>query len=193
MLEVAYLRSDFSFGLVADNSSTTTPTFYKLTAMWSSQAGSLLLWVWLLSIFAGIALAVTRHRHREVVPYATAVLAGIATFFMALLVFKVSPFVRVANPPAEGAGLNPLLRHPSMMFHPPMLYSGYVAWSIPFAFAVGALVTRKLDAEWIAPPAASPWWPGPSWGSGSCSAPAGPTPSSAGAATGDGTRWRTRR
>ena len=149
VLEVAYLRSDFSFGLVVDNSSTTTPTFYKLTAMWSSQAGSLLLWVWLLSVFASIALAITRRRHREVVPYATAVLAGIATFFMALLVFKVSPFVRVANPPAEGAGLNPLLRHPSMMFHPPMLYSGYVAWSIPFAFAVGALVTRKLDAEWI--------------------------------------------
>jgi cytochrome c-type biogenesis protein CcmF len=149
VLEVAYLRSDFSFGLVVDNSSTTTPTFYKLTAMWSSQAGSLLLWVWLLSVFASIALAVTRRRHREVVPYATAVLAGIATFFMALLVFKVSPFVRVADPPAEGAGLNPLLRHPSMMFHPPMLYSGYVAWSIPFAFAVGALVTRKLDAEWI--------------------------------------------
>jgi cytochrome c-type biogenesis protein CcmF len=149
VLEVAYLRSDFSFGLVVDNSSTTTPTFYKLTAMWSSQAGSLLLWVWLLSIFASIALAVTRRRHREVVPYATAVLAGIATFFMALIVFKVSPFVRVADPPAQGAGLNPLLRHPSMMFHPPMLYSGYVAWSIPFAFAVGALVTRKLDAEWI--------------------------------------------
>jgi len=149
VLEAAYLRSDFSFGLVVDNSSTTTPTFYKLTAMWSSQAGSLLLWVWLLSIFASIALALTRHRHREVVPYATAVLGGIATFFMVLLVFEVSPFVRVADPPAEGAGLNPLLRHPSMMFHPPMLYSGYVAWSIPFAFAVGALVTRKLDAEWI--------------------------------------------
>ena len=68
---------------------------------------------------------------------------------MALLVFRVSPFVHVAHPPAEGAGLNPLLRHPSMMFHPPMLYSGYVAWSIPFAFAIGALVTRRLDAEWI--------------------------------------------
>ena len=124
VLEAAYLRSDFSFGLVVDNSSTTTPTFYKMTAMWSSQAGSLLLWVWLLSIFSALALAGTRNRHREIVPYATAVLAGIATFFMALLVFRVSPFVQVANPPAEGAGLNPLLRHPSMMFHPPMLYSG---------------------------------------------------------------------
>jgi len=149
VLEAAFMRSDFSFGLVVDNSSTTTPTFYKLTAMWSSQAGSLLLWVWVLSIFSSVALAATRNRHREIVPYATAVLAGVATFFMALLVFEVSPFTRVANPPAEGAGLNPLLRHPSMMFHPPMLYSGYVAWAIPFAFAVGALVTRRLDSEWI--------------------------------------------
>ena len=110
-----------------------------MTAMWSSQAGSLLLWVWLLSIFSALALAGTRNRHREIVPYATAVLAGIATFFMALLVFRVSPFVQVANPPAEGAGLNPLLRHPSMMFHPPMLYSGYVA---------GPSRSRSRSARW---------------------------------------------
>src|SRR6187551_2564435 len=115
VLETAYLRSDFSFGLVADNSSTTTPTFYKLTAMWSSQAGSLLLWVWVLALFSSAALFATRRRHREIVPYATAVLAGLATLFTFLLVFKVSPFVHIASPPAEGAGLNPLLRHPSMM------------------------------------------------------------------------------
>jgi cytochrome c-type biogenesis protein CcmF len=149
VLEVAFVRSDFSFGLVADNSSTTTPTFYKLTAMWSSQSGSLLLWVWVLSLFSTAALVVTRNRHREIAPYATAVLGAIAAFFCALLVFKVSPFTHISNPPAEGAGLNPLLRHPSMMFHPPMLYSGYVGFSIPFAFAIGALVTRRLDAEWI--------------------------------------------
>jgi cytochrome c-type biogenesis protein CcmF len=149
VLEAAFLGDDFSFGLVADNSSTTTPTFYKLTAMWSSQSGSLLLWVWVLSIFSTVALAATGRRHRELLPYAIAVLGGIATFFCALLVFKVSPFTSIANPPAEGAGLNPLLRHPSMMFHPPMLYSGYVGFSIPFAFAIGALAARRLDADWI--------------------------------------------
>jgi cytochrome c-type biogenesis protein CcmF len=149
LLESGFLRDDFSFGLVADNSSTTTPIFYKLTAMWSSQSGSLLLWVWVLSLFSATVLAATRRRHREIVPYATAVLGGIAAFFCALLVFKVSPFTSIANPPAEGAGLNPLLRHPSMMFHPPLLYSGYVGFSIPFAFAIGALVTRRLDADWI--------------------------------------------
>jgi cytochrome c-type biogenesis protein CcmF len=149
VLESAFLRSDFSFGLVADNSSTTTPTFYKLTAMWSSQSGSLLLWVWVLSLFSSAVLFATRRRLRELVPWATAVLSGLAVFFCALLVFKVSPFMQVANPPAEGAGLNPLLRHPSMMFHPPMLYSGYVGFAIPFAFAIGALATRRIDAEWI--------------------------------------------
>src|SRR5207247_6690620 len=84
VLEAACLRSDFSFGLVADNSSTTTPTFYRLTAMWSSQSGSLLLWVWVLSLFSTAALIATRKRHREILPYATAVLGGIATLFAAL-------------------------------------------------------------------------------------------------------------
>jgi cytochrome c-type biogenesis protein CcmF len=149
VLEAAFLSSDFSFGLVTDNSSTTTPTFYKLTAMWSSQSGSLLLWVWVLSLFSSAVLFATRRRLREVVPWATAVLGGLAAFFCALLVFKVSPFTSIASPPAEGAGLNPLLRHPSMMFHPPLLYSGYVGFAIPFAFAIGALAARRVDAEWI--------------------------------------------
>ena len=72
VLEAAFVRSDFSFGLVADNSSTTTPTFYKLTAMWSSQAGSLLLWAWVLSLASSAAIYLTQNRHREIVPYATA-------------------------------------------------------------------------------------------------------------------------
>ncbi|MGH2907529.1 MAG: heme lyase CcmF/NrfE family subunit [Solirubrobacterales bacterium] len=150
-LEIAYLSSDFHFYLVAQNSSTTTPTFYKVTAVWSSQAGSLLLWVTVLGLFASGALYATRNTHREVAPWATAVLGVIATFFLALMVFfpDANPF-RAANPvPIEGNGLSPLLRHPSMMFHPPMLYSGYVGFSIPFAFAIGALITRRVDASWI--------------------------------------------
>ncbi len=149
LLEAAFLRNDFSFQLVADHSSTTTPAFYKLTAMWSSQAGSLLLWAWVLSLASSAVLAFTRDRHREIVPYATAVLAGLGAFFVGLMLFDASPFVKLSPAPAEGAGLTPLLRHPSMMIHPPMLYSGYVFFSIPFAFAIGALVTRRLDAAWI--------------------------------------------
>src|SRR4051794_22097922 len=149
ILEAAYLRSDFSYSLVATNSSTDTPTFYKFTAIWSSQAGSLLLWVTLLSLFSSAVLRVTRNQQPEVVPYATAVLGVIASFFLVLTVFYASPFDTLAHPPAQGNGLNPLLRHPAMMFHPPMLYTGYVGFSVPFAFAVGALITRRTGMDWI--------------------------------------------
>jgi cytochrome c-type biogenesis protein CcmF len=149
ILEAAYQRSDFSFALVTQNSSTDTPTFYKFTAIWSSQAGSLLLWVMLLALFSSAVLRATRNQQREVVPYATAVLGVIASFFLVLVVFYASPFDTLASPPAEGNGLNPLLRHPAMMFHPPMLYTGYVGFSIPFAFAVGALITRRTGMDWI--------------------------------------------
>ena len=149
ILQAAFVRSDFSFELVATHSSTTTPLFYRLTAVWSSQEGSLLLWVLLLAFWSSAILFLTRRRLREVAPYATAVLLGFGAFFCALLVFLESPFTTLAAAPAEGAGLNPLLRHPSMMIHPPMLYSGYTLFAIPFAFAVGALVTRRLGAEWI--------------------------------------------
>ena len=150
ILELAFLRSDFSFATVASHSSTTTPTFYKAAAAWSSQEGSLLLWLWLLSLWSTLVLFGTRRQLRRVAPYATAVLLGFAAFFAALLVFKETPFGLLAAAPAEGAGLNPLLRHPSMMIHPPMLYSGYTLFTIPFAFAVGALITRQVGAaDWI--------------------------------------------
>jgi cytochrome c-type biogenesis protein CcmF len=156
VLELAFLRDDFSVALVADHSSTTTPTLYKLTAMWGSQAGSLLLWAWVLSIASAAVLFLTRYRHRELVPWATAVLAGLGAFFCGLMLAGIAfpaadsyPFERLSPAPAEGAGLNPLLRHPAMAIHPPMLYSGYVLFSIPFAFAIGALVARRLDASWI--------------------------------------------
>src|SRR5918992_2201796 len=115
VLEAAYLRSDFSFALVAQNSSTETPTFYKVTAMWSSQAGSLLLWVLLLSLFSSAVLRVTRRRHREIVPWATAVLGCVAAFFLFLMIAYASPFETLSPAPQEGSGLNPLLRHPAMM------------------------------------------------------------------------------
>ena len=151
VVESAFARSDFSFELVALHSSTTTPALYKLTALWGSQAGSLLLWAWVLSIAATAVLFATRHRHREVAPYATAVLGGLGVFFTGLMLFAdgANPFAQLDPAPAEGNGLNPLLRHPAMAIHPPMLYSGYVLFSIPFAFAIGALITRRLDASWI--------------------------------------------
>jgi cytochrome c-type biogenesis protein CcmF len=156
VLEAAFLGDDFSVELVADHSSTTTPVEYKVTAMWSSQAGSLLLWAWVLSIASSAVLFVTRRRHRELLPWATAVLGALGAFFIGLMLFGLVspgaesyPFARLDPAPAEGVGLNPLLRHPMMAIHPPMLYSGYVFFAIPFAFAIGALVARRLDASWI--------------------------------------------
>ncbi|MBM3668120.1 MAG: heme lyase CcmF/NrfE family subunit, partial [Actinobacteria bacterium] len=149
VLESAFLRDDFSFEVVADHSSTTTPTFYKLTAMWSSQEGSLLLWAWVLSLAASAVLYLTRNRHREIVPWATAVLMGVGAFFVGLMIFAAPPFSELKPAPAQGAGLTPLLRNPYMVIHPPMLYTGYVLLSIPFAFMIGALITRRLDASWI--------------------------------------------
>jgi cytochrome c-type biogenesis protein CcmF len=148
-LEVAFLRSDFSLRVVAEHSSTTTPGFYRGAAAWSAQEGSLLLWVWLLSLWSSLVLVLTHGRNWAVAAYAQAVLLGFALFFTLLLLFLANPFARLDPVPAQGLGLSPLLRHPSMMFHPPMLYSGYTLFTIPFAFAVGALVTRRLDAEWI--------------------------------------------
>jgi len=152
LIEIAFAGDDFSFKIVQQHSSIETPAFYKLAAMWSSQEGSLLLWAWVLSIASSLALYATRERLREIVPYATTVLAGVGCFFTGLMLFAggVNPFARTPSPvPLDGIGLNPLLQHPSMMIHPPMLYSGYVAFTIPFAFAIGALITRRLDAAWI--------------------------------------------
>jgi cytochrome c-type biogenesis protein CcmF len=193
ILEVAFLRSDFTFDVVASHSSTTTPAFYRATAVWSSQEGSLLLWLLSLSVFSALVLWRAHRRAREIAPYATAVLLGLAAFFAAMLVFLESPFTRLSPAPVEGAGLNPLLRHPSMMIHPPMLYGGYTLFAVPFAFAVGALITRRLDAAWIRltrPYALGAWF---LLGVGILLGARCRIRSSAGAATGRGTRSRTRR
>jgi cytochrome c-type biogenesis protein CcmF len=109
-----------------------------------------MLWLWLLSMWSSLVLFLTRRSLRRVAPYATAVLLGFAAFFASLLVFLETPFGLSAGVVTEGTGLNPLLRHPSMMIHPPMLYSGYTLFAIPFAFAIGALVTRQVGAaDWI--------------------------------------------
>ncbi|MFL5860814.1 MAG: heme lyase CcmF/NrfE family subunit [Solirubrobacteraceae bacterium] len=149
ILDVAFIRSDFSYTIVASGSSTTTPFFYRAAAIWSTQQGSLLLWVMLLAFWSSLALFITRRRVREIVPYAQALLFGMAVFFVGLNVLFANPFRTTPNPPLEGAGLDPLLRHTTMMVHPPMLYSGYTLLLVPFAFCIGALVTGRVGAEWI--------------------------------------------
>ena len=149
VLEIAFLRNDFAFKTVADTSSRTTPELYRAAAVWSSQEGSLLLWAWLLSLWSSLALFLTRGRMREVSAYATAILLGFGGFFVALMVIYATPFATTSPVPAEGVGLDPLLRFPTMAIHPPMLYSGYTLCTIPLAFGMGALLARRVDAEWL--------------------------------------------
>ena len=149
VLEIAFLTNDFAFDTVASTSSTTTPAFYRGAAVWSSQQGSLLLWAWLESLWSSLILFLTRKRLRDVTPYATAILLGFCGFFVSLMVFWAAPFDTTSPAPTDGAGLDPLLRHPSMIIHPPMLYSGYTLSIIPFAFGAAALIARRIDADWI--------------------------------------------
>jgi cytochrome c-type biogenesis protein CcmF len=149
VLEIAFLRNDFTFNTVADTSSRTTPAFYRAAAVWASQEGSLLLWAWLMSLWSSLALFLTRKRLRDIAAYATAIMLGFGGFFVSLMVFYANPFQTTRPAPPEGAGLDPLLRFPTMMIHPPMLYSGYTLCTIPLAFGMGALLARRVDADWI--------------------------------------------
>lgn len=145
----AFLTDDFSLRHVAEYTSSTLDWQYKLTAVWGSQAGSLLLWMWIFALFASAAVYFNRALNRELMPVVVAVLMGIAVFFLVLLSFVTSPFEALAVVPDEGRGLNPQLQNFYMQIHPPMLYFGYVGLAIPFAFAMAALVTRRLDTAWI--------------------------------------------
>ncbi len=150
VLEIAFVGNDFAFNAVADTSSRSTPLLYRLAALWSSQEGSLLLWAWLLSLWSSLVLFLTRKRLQEVASYATAILLGFGGFFVSLMIFYAEPFATSNPVPSEGEGLDPLLRFPTMMIHPPMLYSGYTLCTVPLAFAMGALIARRVDGEWIA-------------------------------------------
>ncbi|HEV8509242.1 MAG TPA: cytochrome c biogenesis protein CcsA, partial [Gemmatimonadales bacterium] len=148
-LEIAIFRHDFSLKYVADRTSRNLPTFYLWSALYSGQEGSLLFWATVLSMFAALTQLLTGRRHRIYLPYVGAVTSLVTTFFVSVLLFAANPFQRVAFPPLDGAGMNPQLQNPGMVFHPPMLYLGYISITIPFAFAIGALLSKKLDTDWL--------------------------------------------
>jgi cytochrome c-type biogenesis protein CcmF len=145
----ALLQSDFSLEYVASYTSTTLPTFYKITALWGGQQGSLLLWTLLLSVFTAIVAFQNRHRNREIAPWVLIVMAGVAVFFLGMLNFVTRPFDALIPAAAQGRDLNPLLQNYWMAIHPPSLYTGYVSTTVPFAFGCAALITRRLDDNWI--------------------------------------------
>src|SRR5688572_7259994 len=144
----ALATRDFSLEYVARSTSRELPLGYTLAAFWSGQAGSLLLWLLVLTGVGSAALALNRRLVRDVLPWTVPVLAAVATFFALLLVFIASPFAMQAAP-ADGNGLNPSLQNPYMLAHPPLLYLGYVGLTIPFAFAMAALASRVTDERWI--------------------------------------------
>lgn len=149
MLVYAFVTRDFSLRYVASYSSRTLPLAYTISALWAGQAGSLLLWAWLLSLFSVIVIWQNREKNRELLPNTLGVLSITTFFFFGLMVFATSPFELLPNPVTDGNGLNPMLQNFGMILHPPTLFLGYVGFTVPFAFAVAALLKNSLDAQWI--------------------------------------------
>ena len=141
--------NDFSITYIMEHSNRALPGAYKFSALWSGQEGSLLLWAWLLGIY-GFVLRLTHKTDVKLYAYAGTIMAGIQVFFLAVLCFAAPPFALYTGQiPDDGNGLNPLLQYPEMVIHPPMLYLGYVGFSVPFAFALGALMMRYPGEKWI--------------------------------------------
>ena len=145
----AFITNDFSVRFVWENSSTDLPLFYKISAFWGGMDGSLLFWDLVLASFSAIVAYGYQRTNREIVPYVIATLSVVHVFLLLLLTTYSNPLATQAPVPPEGRGLNPLLQHPAMAMHPPLLYLGYIGFSIPFAFAIGSLIRGKLDNAWV--------------------------------------------
>jgi cytochrome c-type biogenesis protein CcmF len=145
----ALTTHDFNIQYVARVSNRAMPMLYTMAALWGGQEGSLLLWLWLLVLYSALVVKQNQYRNREFIPYAIPTLMVTAILFLSLLVFSEDPFHRLPQTPLDGQGLNPLLQNPLMVIHPPNLYLGFVGYAVPFAFAIGALVSGRLDSQWI--------------------------------------------
>ena len=149
-LAYAFVTHDFRIRYVAAHSDRSMPTVYLLTALWGGQDGSLLWWMFLLSVYTGACVKWLGNRYVELQPYIIATLMGTILFFCVLMAFAANPFSEgVGGAVADGQGMNPLLQNFYMIIHPPSLYTGFVGCTVPFAFAIAALVTGRLDHEWI--------------------------------------------
>jgi len=154
LLVYSLIAGDFRLAYVAEHSNKSMDVPYKFASWWGGQEGSLLLWAWLLSTYTGVLVFQNRRKFREMMPYVTAVLMATETFFLILISFVEPPFkVLMAGKgivdAGDGQGLNPLLQYWTMVIHPPMLYLGYVGFAVPFAFAIGSLITKQPGDAWI--------------------------------------------
>src|SRR5213082_2344034 len=149
-LEWALFQHDFNVEYVAAYTSRNLPIFYTWSALYAGQKGSLLFWATVLSVFGSLALVLTPRRHAELLPTVAGVVSLVASFFISVMLFgHANPFQRLPYTPLDGSGLNPQLQNPGMVFHPPMLYLGYISITIPFAFAIAALLSKRLDVDWL--------------------------------------------
>jgi cytochrome c-type biogenesis protein CcmF len=154
LLIYSLLTGDFRLAYVAAHTDSSMKTIYKFTAWWGGQQGSLLLWSWLLSTYSAVVVFMNRRKFRDMMPWVTSVLMVTETFFLSLIAFVLSPFAilqagRGNTVEGVGQGLNPLLQYWTMVIHPPMLYLGYVGFTVPFAFAIGSLITKQPGDAWI--------------------------------------------
>jgi len=148
-LIASFLTHDFGVSYVQQQSNLAMPWYFILAAFYGGQEGSLLYWALMLAIFSAVFIFTSRRAPAALVPYVVATLMGIETFFLIVLTIVSNPFVRLPVTPPDGRGLNPLLMDPGMLVHPPMLLMGYMSFSVPFAFAVAAMLTGKLDSDWL--------------------------------------------
>ncbi len=148
-LEYALITSDFSIRYVAFNSSRNYPIWYRIAGLWGALEGSLLLWAWMQAVLTAQVVIMYRRKHRDFIPCVSAVLMGISAFFVLVMLVPANPFEQHFPVPTEGRGLNPLLEDTSMLVHPLLLYSGYVGFTVPYAFAMAALITGRLREEWL--------------------------------------------
>ena len=148
LLAYAFLTFDFSVRYVAHQTTLSTPFYYRVTAVWGALEGSILLWAWMLTLYT--LIVVLRHRgERDLYPWALSVMLGIIAFFLLVMTLPAPPFERLTPVPADGRGLNPLLEDTGMITHPVALYLGFTGFTVPFAFAMAALVTGRVGDAWI--------------------------------------------
>src|SRR5512132_2216973 len=146
----AFVTNNYAIKYVQHYSDSAQPLAYKIASYWGGLDGSIMFWVFLLGVFGAIAVYTNRERHRELIPYVVATIATVERFFIFLMVVHNNPFsTYLMQVPAEGKGLNPLLQNFYMAIHPPSLYTGFVAMTIPFAFGLSALITGHLDDSWL--------------------------------------------
>src|SRR5436309_7799901 len=145
----AFLTFDFSVRYVAFNTSRGTPFYYRITALWGALEGSIILWAWMLSIYTLIVVVQYRRRQPELYPWVLSVMLGLLAFFLLVMTIPAPPFQRLMPVPPDGRGLNPLLEDSGMITHPVALYLGFTGFTVPFAFAMAALIVGRTGEEWI--------------------------------------------